>query len=366
MDQVECVVVGAGVVGLASAAAIARSGKEVLVLEAESAIGTHCSSRNSGVIHAGIYYDPGSLKAKLCVSGKHALYRYAKERGIDHQKTGKLIVATSPDQLPHLKAIRHNAEINGLTDVDWLTGEEVNQLEPEVLCHAALYSPSTGIIDSHGLMLALQGDLESENGMVVLNTQVASVSADLRGFVIETSGESSTHLRTKYLINASGLFAPDLARQINGLSPANIPEARYAIGHYYRLSGASPCKRLVYPVPEPGGLGIHLTLDLGGQARFGPDVRWIDKVDYSFDDSRKGAFSAAIRKYLPCVTPARLSPDYTGIRPKISARDDRNADFRLDGPAVHGVHGLVNLFGIESPGLTASLAIADHVAALID
>lgn len=362
MDEVECVVVGAGVVGLACAAAIARSGREVLVLEAEDAIGTHCSSRNSEVIHSGMYYDPGSLKAKLCVEGRKSLYRYAQERGIAHRQTGKIIVATSPDQLSRLEAIGQNAAANGVTDLACLTSEQANQLEPEVRCHAALFSPSTGIIDSHGLMLALQADLESDGGMVVAKTPVAEISASDNGFVIKTSGENSTRLRTRYLVNSAGMHAPSLARKIEGLSPSSIPSSYYAIGHYFRLAGASPCKHLVYPVPEPGGLGIHLTLDLGGQARFGPDVQWIDAVDYSFDECRLEAFCEAIRKYLPSVTEQQLSPDYTGIRPKISAPGDPNADFKIDGHAAHGVKGLVNLFGIESPGLTSCLSIADYVA----
>ena len=334
------------------------------MLEAENAIGTHASSRNSEVIHAGIYYEPDSLKAQLCVSGKQMLYRYARDRGVDHRQIGKLIVATSQDQIARLQTIKNNAAICGVADLKWLPPNEARSMEPEVVCEAALFSPSTGIIDSHGLMLALLGDLETSGGMVVLQTRVAQITPENDGsFVVETSGPNKTRLRAQYVVNAAGLFAPDLARQIGGLGLSHIPRAHYAIGHYYRLSGASPCRHLVYPVPEPGGLGIHLTLDLGGQARFGPDVHWINEIDYEFDDSRAQAFHEAITSYLPSIVLDKLAPDYTGIRPKITGPGQPNADFRIDGHERHGVRGLVNLFGIESPGLTASLAIAEHVAA---
>ena len=363
MDQVECIVVGAGVVGLACAAAIARSGREVMVLEAEDGIGTHSSSRNSEVVHAGIYYEPGSLKAQLCVAGKEMLYRYAKDHGVNHQQIGKLIVATTQEQISRLRSIKENAAACGVTDLTWISREEASSIEPSVSCEAALHSPSTGIIDSHALMLALQGDLESHSGMVVLQTRVAGVSpVPEGGFIVGTAGPNATKLQSRYLVNAAGLFAPDVARSIVGLDPAYIPHAHFAIGHYYRLSGASPCKHLIYPVPEPGGLGIHLTLDLGRQARFGPDVRWIGGIDYSFDDNRTSEFHRAIANYLPDIGQESLVPDYTGIRPKIAGPGEPNADFRIDGHELHAIDGLVNLFGIESPGLTASLAIAEMVA----
>ncbi|RGP41277.1 Glycerol-3-phosphate dehydrogenase [Altererythrobacter insulae] len=366
VEQVECIVVGAGVVGLACAAAIAGSGREVIVLEAEDAIGTHCSSRNSEVIHAGIYYEPGSLKAELCVSGKKMLYRYTKDRGIDHKKLGKMIVATSPEQIEKLIAIKGNAEACGVSDLQWLDQAEARQFEPEVTCAAALFSPSTGIIDSHALMLALMADLEEEGGLVVLKTPVTSVAQSGSGFMIETGGYSPSRISARYLVNAAGLTAVDLARTIGSLDKTDLPAAHFAIGHYYRFAGKSPCRHLVYPVPDPGGLGIHLTLDLGGQARFGPDVRWVDTIDYAFDDSKADAFIAAIQRYLPDVQGAQLTPDYTGIRPKISGPNDPNADFRIDGPEAHGIPGLINLFGIESPGLTASLAISSTVVSALN
>lgn len=365
MDQVECVVVGGGVVGLACAAAIARSGREVLVLEAENAIGTHTSSRNSEVIHAGIYYEPGSLKAELCRRGKQMLYAFAKDRGIPFRNTGKLIVASSPEQIAKLEAIRRNAIANHVTDLEMLTKPEANRLEPVVVCEAALISPSTGIIDSHALMLALLGELETHGGAIALQTAVLNCAIDEAGIIVTTGGEDAMRLRTKHLVNCAGLMAPAVARSIKGLKGSSIPREHYAIGHYYRLSGRSPCQRLVYPLPEAGGLGIHLTVDLGGQAKFGPDVRWIDDIDYSFDNSRFEEFVTAIRAYLPELCAEQLAPDYTGIRPKIAGAGQPSADFRIDGEEIHGGPGVVNLFGIESPGLTASLAIGEYVAGML-
>ena len=365
MEEVECIVIGAGVVGLACGAAIARSGREVLVLEAESAIGLHASSRNSEVIHAGIYYPQGSLKAKLCRRGKEQLYAYAKDRKLPHKRLGKLIVATCADQIDQLEEIRARAAANGVTDLRMLDRAEAQEMEPAVECHAALHSPSTGIIDSHALMLSLQADLEEAGGMVVLRTPITGCSGEGGGFIVETAGEESLRLRARQVVNCAGMMAPQVARQFAGLDASTIPEPHFSIGHYYRLAGPSPCKRLVYPVPEQGGLGIHLTLDLGGQARFGPDVRWIDEIDYRFDDSRADEFVAAIRTYLPGIDRENLSADYTGIRPKIVGPGQPAADFRIDSQKVHGVAGLVNLFGIESPGLTSSLAIADYVAGLL-
>lgn len=362
MDEVECVIIGAGVVGLACGAALARTGREVLILEAGDRIGTQTSSRNSEVIHAGIYYPPGSLKAELCRRGKVQLYAYANERGISYRQTGKMIVATSKDQLSHLERIAGNAAANNVNDLRFLTALEARSLEPAVHCHAALLSPSTGIIDSHALMLALQGDCEAGGGMIVCNTPVNRCTVTGGAFILETGGEQPARLRARSLVNCAGLGAQDFARNIEGLDTACVPARHYAIGHYYRLLGRSPCDRLIYPVPVDGGLGIHLTLDLGGQARFGPDVRWVDDVDYSFDDSLKSEFVAAIRNYLPDVREDHLAPDYTGIRPKISGPREPAADFRIDGPSVHGIANLVNLFGIESPGLTSSLAIGELVS----
>jgi L-2-hydroxyglutarate oxidase LhgO len=356
------VIVGAGVVGLACGAALARAGREVLVLEAADRIGTQTSSRNSEVIHAGIYYPSGSLKAELCRRGKAQLYAYAKERGIPHRQTGKMIVATSEDQVSHLERIAGNAAANNVTDLRFLTAREAGALEPMVRCHSALLSPSTGIIDSHALMLALQGDIEADGGMIVCNTPVTRCVVTDGGFLLETGGEQSARLKTRCLVNCAGLKAQDFAHTIRGLDTAFVPTRHFAIGHYYRLQGRSPCDRLIYPVPVDGGLGIHLTLDLGGQARFGPDVRWIDDIDYSFDDSLKAEFVTAIRNYLPDIQEDQIAPDYTGIRPKISGPGEPPADFRIDGPGFHGIANLVNLFGIESPGLTSSLAIGELIS----
>lgn len=365
MNEVECIVIGAGAVGLACAAALARYGREVIVLEAQSAIGTQTSSRNSEVIHAGIYYPPGSLKAKLCLRGKQQIYSFAKDRGVAHANTAKLIVAANSDQVTRLETIRQNAIASGVTDLEMLNRAQVERIEPAIQCEAALYSPSTGIIDSHAYMLALQGELEANGGMVVCNTPVAGGRISGNAIIVDTAGDEPGSVKTRLLVNSAGLNAPALARSIKGISRDAIPREYYAIGHYYSLSGASPCQRLIYPVPEPGGLGIHLTVDLAGQARFGPDVRWIDGVDYSFDESGQRAFVEAIQSYLPEIAEDRLVPAFTGIRPKIAGPNQPAADFRLAGPSVHGVPGLINLFGIESPGLTASLAIGDCVAAMV-
>lgn len=365
MDNVECVVVGAGVVGLACAAAIARSGKEVLVLESENAIGTQSSSRNSEVIHAGIYYQPGSLKAELCRKGKHQLYAFAKERGIPFRNTGKLVVAGSEEQVGKLKALKRNAVANDVTDLELLSKSQVKKLEPAIKCEAALLSPSTGIVDSHAFMLALSGELEAHGGMIVLKTRVKACDLQDDDIVVQIGNENESQVRARYLVNCAGLAAPAVAQTMRGIDARSIPSSYYAIGHYYRLCGRSPCQRLVYPLPEPGGLGIHLTVDLGGQARFGPDVRWIDKIDYSFDDSRFDEFVSAIQAYLPDLPSDRLSPDYTGIRPKIADAGQPATDFRIDGEEVHGGRGVINLYGIESPGLTASLAIGDYVANML-
>ncbi len=364
MDKIDCIVVGAGVVGLACAAALAEAGREVFVLEAEKAIGMHSSSRNSEVIHAGLHYEPCSLKARLCRDGRSRLYAYAEERSIAHRRIGKLIVATSFSQLQRLKEIEDRAVANDVHDLQWLTRAEVRALEPQVECEGALLSPSTGILDSHGLMLALAADLANARGTLVLNTRVKAISADDHGFILETADEG-LKVRAKMLVNCAGLGAIPLARSIAGLSQETVPDPHFAIGHYYRLSGPSPCSRLVYPVPEAGGLGIHLTLDLAGQARFGPDVRWIETPRYSFDDSEKERFVSAIRTYLPDLTADKLQPDYTGIRPKIAGPGENSPDFMIAGPDDHGVAGLINLFGIESPGLTASLSIANHVVRTI-
>lgn len=364
MEQVDCLVVGSGVVGLAVARALALGGREVLVLESESGIGMGTSSRNSEVIHAGIYYLAGSLKAKLCVRGKNLLYDYCAERAVPHRRCGKLIVASSPDQLPKLQDIRSRAALNGVTDLQWLDRSAAVSLEPALKCTGALLSPSTGIVDSHALMLSLQGDLENAGGMVVFHTRVEQVEARAEGFVVTVQGQDQLLCRT--FINSAGLSAPNLAAGIKGLSQEHVPAAYYAKGNYFSLIGRAPFTRLIYPVPEHAGLGVHLTLDLSGAAKFGPDVQWVDSPDdLQVDAQRCQGFYQAIRSYWPDLRDDMLMPDYAGIRPKISSPDEPAADFVISGPGQHGVAGLVNLFGIESPGLTSSMAIGELVASLV-
>ncbi|MDM0044061.1 NAD(P)/FAD-dependent oxidoreductase [Variovorax dokdonensis] len=364
MEHIECAVIGAGVVGLAVARALALAGHEVMVLEREGAIGTGTSSRNSEVIHAGIYYPQGSLKARLCVAGKEMLYAYCADRGVAHRRCGKLIVATSEAQEADLSSIAAKARANGVDDLVLLTREEALALEPHLQCVAALHSPSTGIVDSHALMLALQGDLENAGGMVAFMSPIAR--AQINGGSIDLHAEDGTTLRCARVVNAAGLAAPQLARMFEGLAPSFIPQAWYAKGNYFVASGRAPFSHLIYPVPEPGGLGVHLTLDLGGQAKFGPDVQWVDSPnDLVVDPARGEAFYAEVRKYWPTLPDGALSPGYAGIRPKISGPGQPAGDFDIQGPAQHGVPGLVNLFGIESPGLTSSLAIGGFVAEML-
>lgn len=363
-ESVDCVVIGAGVVGLAVARALALQGREVMVLEAAEAIGTGTSSRNSEVIHAGIYYPEGSLKARLCVRGKQLLYAYCEERGVPFQRCGKLIVATSEAQRGALEAIRAKALANGVDDLVWLDAAQAQALEPRLHCVAALHSPSTGIVDSHALMLSLQGDLEHAGGMVAFHARVVGGEVCAEGIALQTADGMALLART--VVNSAGLQAPDLARSFAGLPPASVPTAHYAKGSYFTLAGRSPFSRLIYPVPEAAGLGVHLTLDLGGQAKFGPDVEWVASADDLVVDPRRGdAFYAAVRSYWPALPDGALAPGYAGIRPKINAPDAPAADFLLQGPAEHGVPGLVNLFGIESPGLTSCLALGEHVTQIV-
>lgn len=364
MDEFDCAVIGGGVVGLAVGRALALQGREVVVLEAEAAIGTGTSSRNSEVIHAGIYYPAGSLKARFCVEGKQALYAYAAERQLPHRRCGKLIVATSEAQVAQLETILGKARLNGVDDMALLTAEEARAMEPQLACFAALHSPSTGIIDSHALMLSLQGDLENAGGMVALKSPVARAVCRPSG--IELTGEDGTMVRCASVVNAAGLGAPLLAQRFEGLPAAAIPPAYFAKGNYFTLAGRAPFQHLIYPVPEAAGLGVHLTLDLGGQAKFGPDVQWVDSPTDLVVDARRGeGFYAQVRRYWPALPDGALIPGYAGIRPKISGPDEPARDFIIEGPETHGVPGLVNLFGIESPGLTSSLAIGRHVADLL-
>jgi L-2-hydroxyglutarate oxidase LhgO len=358
VDRVDAVVIGAGVVGLAIARELAMSGREVVILDAEDAIGTHTSSRNSEVIHAGIYYPKGSLKARACVEGRQRLYEYCASHGVPHRRCGKLIVATNENQLKELEAIRGKAHANGATDVDWIAKDEVARLEPELFCMGALHSPSTGIIDSHALMLAYLGDAEAHGAMLALKSALQRARVH-QGFELHVAGSDPIHCAV--LVNSAGLRAPTVAKAIEGYPAQMAPGEFYAKGNYYSLSGKNPFKRLIYPVPEPGGLGVHVTLDLAGQARFGPDVEWVDRIDYDVDPKRGERFYAAIRRYWPGLPDDALAPGYAGIRPKTAGPKDPAPDFEIQGPKKHGVPGLVQLFGIESPGLTASLALARQV-----
>jgi len=368
MDQVNGVVIGAGVVGLAVARALVMSApanaRDWLVLETADAIGTGTSSRNSEVIHAGIYYPQGSLKAKLCVQGRHLLYDYLQKNGIGHQRCGKLIVATHASQVPTLASIQSKAHANGVTDLVSIDANTAKRMEPALACLAALHSPSTGIIDSHAYMLSLQGDLENAGGLVAFHASVESATCTTEGIVLQMA--DGTELMAQTVINAAGLTAPWLAAKFKGFPPQHVPTAYFAKGNYFTLSGKSPFSRLIYPVPEAAGLGVHLTLDLGGQAKFGPDVQWVDRPDdLAVSLAHEQAFYQEVRKYWPDLPDHSLQAGYAGIRPKISAPNETAADFLIQGPAVHGVKGLVHLFGIESPGLTSSLAIGLAVQAAL-
>ena len=358
-DRLDCLVIGAGAVGLAVARELALRGREVIVAERAEVIGGESSSRNSEVIHAGIYYPRGSLKARACVLGKALLYDYCAAHQVAHRRCGKIIVATSEPQLETLRGYCASALANGAGALEWLDQNAVRELEPAVVALAGVHSPSTGIIDAHGFMQSLLGELEGSGGAVALNAQVTRMDRNGDRLRVAVQGYE---LDASWVINSAGLEAPNVARMLG----PDVPAAYYARGRYYAYSGPSPFRRLVYPVAEPGGLGVHVTLDLGGQARFGPDVCWIDRIDYGFDDSQREAFIEAIRRYYPALDASKLHPGYTGIRPKITPPEAPAADFRIDGPAVHGVSGLVNLLGIESPGLTASLAIAQAVAAIVE
>ena len=368
-EQVDTVVIGAGVVGLAVARALALAGREVLVLEAAETFGTQTSARNSEVIHAGIYYPPGSLKARLCVPGRDLLYAYCAERGIAHRRCGKLIVAANAAQVAELRAIEARALANGVADLQWLSRDAALALEPQLDCQAALRSPSTGIIDSHGLMLSLLGDVENAGGVLATNSKANRLVA-LDGqtqAAIEVIVSDGLRLHARQVVNAAGLGAIALAHATQGLAPAHLPPlpTRWAKGNYFTLAGRAPFSHLVYPVAprDSPSLGVHLTLDLGGQAKFGPDVQWVESADdLQVDPARGERFYAEVRRYWPGLADGALMPGYAGIRPKISGPGEPAADFMIQGPREHGVRGLVNLFGIESPGLTSCLASAGAVA----
>jgi L-2-hydroxyglutarate oxidase LhgO len=363
--QVDALVVGAGVVGLACARALAQAGREVWVLDAAEGIGTGISSRNSEVVHAGLYYEPGSLKARHCVAGREMLYRYCEARGVGHSRCGKLIVATRDEERGALATIEERARASGVDSLQSLDRAQVHAMEPALHAVAALWSPDTGIVDSHGLMLALQGDAEAAGASFVFRTPVVSAQRDGDAWRVGTGGDEPMTLTARWLVNAAGLGAVRLAAAMQGFPSGHVPRAWLAKGSYFSLTGRAPFSRLIYPVPEPGGLGTHLTLDLGGQAKFGPDVEWVEHEDYLVDPSRRELFEASIRRYWPALPEGALQPAYAGIRPKISGPGEPAADFRIDGPREHGAPGVVQLFGIESPGLTSALSIAEQVRGVV-
>jgi len=358
-DKVGAVVIGAGVVGLACARALARRGIETVILEANASIGMETSSRNSEVIHAGLYYPAGSLKARLCLAGNRLLYDFCESHHIAHRRCGKLIVATEAAQEERLAALKSQSAQNGVTDLQPLAAAQLAALEPALHATSALLSPSTGIIDGHGLMLALLGDAEAHGAALALKSPLLRGEVRSSGFLLEVGGEAPMHVEAEILVNSAGLHAARVAASLAGLDAHHVPRLGFARGNYFSLAGRAPFTHLVYPLPEPGGLGVHLTLDLGGQARFGPDVEWVDAIDYTVDPRRADAFYAEVRKYWPALPDGALQPAYAGIRPKLAGPGAAAADFLLQAPATHGVPGLVNLFGIESPGLTACLAIAE-------
>jgi L-2-hydroxyglutarate oxidase LhgO len=360
--EIDCVVVGAGVIGLACARRMTQSGRDVLILEAEGEIGSGVSARNSEVIHSGIYYPTDSLKARFCVAGRRMLYAYCRDHGVTAHRVGKLIVATSSEQIPALHKLMEQAHANGVDDLALLSADEARMMEPELFCVAAFHSPSTGIIDTHGFMLSLLGEAEARGGALALHAPVESGWMEDDGRVtLAIGGAEPMQVTARLLVNAAGLGAQAIARNLQGYPADRIPPLYYAKGNYFSLSGRSPFSRLIYPMPEAAGLGVHLTLDLAGQARFGPDVEWIDQPHYDVDARRGDAFYAAIRTYWPKLRDGALQPAYAGVRPKIQAPGTPALDFRIDGPEVHGLPGQVHLYGIESPGLTSSLAIAEEV-----
>jgi L-2-hydroxyglutarate oxidase LhgO len=367
MDKIEVVVIGAGVVGLACARALAQAGHEVMVVEAQAAIGTGVSSRSSEVVHAGLYYEPGSLKARHCVRGRELLYAYCRAHSVSHRRCGKLVVATREEERSALQGLAQRAAANGVTSLRWLEADEATAMEPALHCVAALWSPDTGIVDSHGLMLALQGDAEAAGALCAFHSRIDQIDLQAHGGTVYTADGSmaaGASVQADWIVNCAGLDAPAVAMAMRGFPAERVPTARFAKGSYFSLQGRAPFTHLIYPVPEPGGLGVHLTLDLGGQAKFGPDVEWVDAPDYHVDPQRAEAFYESIRRYWPGLRDGTLVPAYAGVRPKIHGPGG-TADFRIDGPREHGAAGVVQLFGIESPGLTSALSIAQAVAAIV-
>jgi L-2-hydroxyglutarate oxidase LhgO len=362
MTDIDCLVVGAGVVGLATARALALAGREVVIAEAAEGIGTQTSARNSEVIHAGIYYPPGSLKARVCVEGRKQLYDYLRERGLPHRACGKLIVGAHAGQRPALETIAARAEASGVGSLRWVDAAEARELEPEVTCEVALFSPETGVVDSHALMLSLLGECEAAGGSLALNTPITAWRREGEGFSVDFGGADPATYTVKTVVNAAGHGAPRLLSRLEGFPAEEVPKQSFAKGNYFSLLGKQPFRHLVYPVPEQAGLGIHATIDMAGRVKFGPDVQWVeDDQDLVVDPARAESFYAAIRTYWPGLPDGALVADYAGVRPKLHGPGEPMPDFRIDGPAIHGVPGLVNLLGIESPGLTSSLAIADLV-----
>jgi L-2-hydroxyglutarate oxidase LhgO len=366
LERLECVVIGAGVIGLAAARALARTGRDVTILEAEALYGAHTSSRNSEVIHAGIYYPPGSRKARMCVEGRAMLYAYCEEKGIPHRRLGKLVVATHNDDIEAVRGYMRNAQANGVHDLRWLDGPQVHDLEPAIRAVAGFFSPSTGIIDSHALMLSLLADAQAAGAQLVLQSPVLGGSVAERGIRLRIGGSDPIEIEAHEVVNAAGLFAQRVAHSIEGIAPETIPPIYYLRGHYFTLSGMSPFRHLVYPKAGGGGLGVHVTLDLAGRARFGPDSsEWTDAVDYRFNESLRDGFAQAIAAYYPVIDAKNLNASYVGIRPKLVPKGRPDADFCVQGQGEHGVAGLVNFFGIESPGLTSALRLAAEAAALL-
>ena len=365
MERVDCIVVGAGVIGLAVARTLARAGREVVVLEAEPVIGSGVSARNSGVIHAGLHYPRDSLKARVCVEGKRALYAFCQQFAVPHANIGKLVVASEPAQIDALHRLMTRARENGVKDLEWLDSGGARSLEPSLSCEAAVLSPSTGIIDVHAYLLALLGDAERHGAMVAFDTPCLGGEVEDGGIRVDAGGQHPIRLFCNILVNCAALGAVALARAIRGLPAASVPDLHLAKGNYFQLTGPSPFQRLIYPVPSGTWLGVHVGLDIAGRCRFGPDIRWVNTLDYDVDATRETTFASAIRRYWPALPDGALTPDYAGIRPKLTAEGAPARDFVVQGPADHGISGLINLFGIESPGLTSSLAIAEHVKTLL-
>ncbi len=361
METADCVVIGAGVVGLAVARAMARKGREVLILEAEDAFGTITSARNSEVIHAGIHYPHGSLKEHLCVMGRDMMYSFCDAYAVTYNRCTKLVIASDEAECAELKKLQDHAAAGGVY-MTWLTGDDANRIEPNLHCAAALHSPLTGIIDSHGYMLAILGDAETHGATLAVKAPVTGGRADGDRVVIEVGGEAAMTLSCATVINCAGLGAQGVSRSITGVTPASIPPQHFAKGNYFYLSGKAPFERLIYPLPGTASLGLHYTRDMAGQGRFGPDLQWVPAVNYDVDESREADFYTAVRKYWPGLPDGALRPGYAGIRPKIQAPGEAASDFAIQTPAETGVNGFLALYGIESPGLTSSLAIAAYVA----